>query len=114
MIFFEKYLMAFKILEKNIKCLKDIQNYKLYNDDCFEYFKSDHSLNCRFDIIFIDPPYKEVRINEIIERLIKKKLLRKNGCIIIHRHKNDTVEITTRLKIIENRIYGISKVYFGN
>ena len=36
----------------------------------------------------MDPPYKEKRINILIDTILEKKILKKNGIIIIHRHKH--------------------------
>ena len=33
--------------------------------------------------------------------------------MIIHRHKNDDVEITKKLEILDIRLYGISKIFIG-
>ena len=62
----------------------------------------------------MDPPYKELRINELIEKIIEKKILKKDGLMIIHRHKKDKLEISKKVKILDIRNYGISKVYFLN
>ena len=112
--FFENYPEALKVLEKNIKLLKNINNYKIIKNDCFNFFTSNKQVDLKFDIIFIDPPYKELRINEIIETIIEKKLLNKKGILVIHRHKKDTIELTKKINIFEERFYGISKVSFGN
>tara|TARA_B100000900_G_scaffold327558_1_gene287709 strand:- start:394 stop:954 length:561 start_codon:yes stop_codon:yes gene_type:complete len=113
-VFFENYNKALKILQKNLNELKNIKNYKIYKENFFSFFSSKINDEIIFDIIFIDPPYKEKRVNEIIELILDKKILNKNGIIIMHRHKKDTVDITKKLKIIENRTYGISKILFGN
>mgnify|MGYP001193607076 CR=1 FL=1 len=113
-IFFENYSEALKILKKNIKLLKINQKYEIVNNSCFNYFNSDSELSNKFDIIFIDPPFKEIKINELIEKIIEKKLLKKNGIIIMHRHKKDTIKITSKFKIFEYRKYGISKIFFGS
>ena len=112
--FFENHSLAIKILKKNVLSLNTMNNYKIFENDCFDYFDSKNILNIRFDIIFIDPPYKESKINELIENIIEKKILNKKGIIIIHRHKKDKLEITEKIKILDIRNYGISKVYFGN
>ena len=62
----------------------------------------------------LDPPYKEKRINELIEKIIENKILNHDGIIIIHRHKKDKIEITNKIKIFDIRNYGLSKVYFAN
>ena len=43
-----------------------------------------------------------------------KKILNKDGIIIIHRHKNDNLIITNNLNILDTRKYGISKIIIGN
>lgn len=112
--FLENYSEALKILEKNIKFLKNTNNYEIIKNDCFNFLKSNKSIDLKFDIIFIDPPFKELRINEIIEKIIEKKFLNREGILIVHRHKNDKVELTKKMNIFEERFYGISKISFGN
>ena len=101
--FFENYSEA--INEKK---------FQIFRDDCFEYFNSEKKIDKKFDIIFIDPPYKEIKINTLIEKIIFRKLLKKKGILIIHRHKKDKVVITEKIKILDIRTYGVSKVYFAN
>ena len=109
-IFYENYDKAIEILQKNLDSLKNINNYTIYKSD---FFSSNVSFDSGFDLIFIDPPFQETKINEIIEKILENKILNKNGILIIHRHKKDNIEITKKLKILENRNYGISKILFG-
>tara|TARA_B100000900_G_scaffold409915_1_gene426655 strand:- start:974 stop:1534 length:561 start_codon:yes stop_codon:yes gene_type:complete len=111
--FFENYIEAIKILEKNLTLFKDENNFKLFKSDCFEFFNSNQKLDKKFDIIFLDPPYKETRINELIEKIIAREILSTDGIIIIHRHKKDKIEITKKINIFDVRSYGLSKVYFA-
>ena len=111
--FFENYRLAIKVLKKNILSLNRINNFKIFEKDCFDYFNSKNILDKKFDIIFIDHPYKDSNINKLIENIIEKKVLNQKGIIIIHRHKKDKLEITKKIKILDIRNYGISKVYFG-
>ena len=113
-MFLENYPQAFKILEKNLKSLKNLNNYEIIKDDCFNFFESTKVNNYKFDIIFIDPPYKELMINKIIEKIILENFISNNGIMIIHRHKKDLIKLTSKMSIFEERIYGISKIYFGN
>ncbi|MFL2896852.1 MAG: RsmD family RNA methyltransferase [Candidatus Pelagibacter sp.] len=112
--FFENYIEAIRILEKNLSLFKNEKNFKLFKNDCFEFFNSNHKLNKKFDIVFLDPPYKETRINELIEKIIENKILNTDGVIIIHRHKKDKIEITNKIQIFDVRSYGLSKVYFAS
>ena len=112
--FFENYLKALKILKKNLSKVNEIQNYKIFEIDCFTFFNSGKKIDKVFDLIFIDPPYKELRINSLIEKIVEKKILSKNGFFIIHRHKKDKLLITEKIKILDIRTYGVSKVYIAN
>ena len=111
--FFENYFEAIKILKKNLLLFKNEKKFQIFKDNCFEYFNSEKKIDKKFDIIFIDPPYKDSKINKLIENIIEKKVLNQKGIIIIHRHKKDKLEITKKIKILDIRNYGISKVYFG-
>ena len=48
----------------------------------------------------------------MFEALYKKNILKKNGLIIIHRHKNSEEIISEKFQEIENRTYGISNIKF--
>ena len=72
-----------------------------------------NSLNQKFDIIFLDPPYKDKNLLIVLNKIIESKILSDNGIIIIHRHKKELDEFPKNLKIIEEKKYGISKIIFA-
>ena len=92
---------------------KDLPNTFLDKYINSVFFKSNKAIDKKFDIIFIDPPYKEIEINELLEKIIENKILKDNGVIILHRHKKDKLEITKKIKIFDTRQYGVSKVYIA-
>jgi len=109
--FIENYIGVLEILEKNLSNLESVDNFKIikkdiYKDDVFKNFEN------KFDIIFLDPPYKDKKINIIIEKIIYLKILKKNSIIIIHRQKKEKDIFPKDLKIIEEKNYGISKIIF--
>ena len=67
-----------------------------------------------YDIIFLDPPYKDKNISELIDKIFKIKLLSKNGIIITHRNKKEKEKYSKNFSILEEKTYGISKILFGN
>ena len=67
----------------------------------------------KFDIIFLDPPYKEKKIKILIKKIIELSLLEKNGIMIIHRNKSEQDNFPNKFKILVEKNYGISKVIFG-
>lgn len=111
--FIENYSEALNILKKNLLNLST-KKFKIIEKDCFTSLPLSEDYKNKFQIIFIDPPYKEQKINIILEQILEKKILNKNGVIIIHRHKKDNVILTKKLNILDTRIYGLSKIIFGN
>ena len=118
-VFIEKEKKGIKILEKNIKKLKVEDETKIFSNDVFNVIKKhDKALfdcfsDLKLDLIFCDPPFKNTNINDLIELIIGKDLLKKNGIIILHRHKNAKEKFTVYFKVIDKRIYGLSTIIFG-
>ena len=110
--FVENYKEVIIILKKNIINLDCLNNSIVIEQDIIK--KLNYKIfQKQFDIIFLDPPYKERRLLEMLNNIILSKVLRTNGILIIHRHKKDEDEFPEKFKILEEKIYGISKVIFG-
>lgn len=114
-VFFnENYSEAIEILKKNIKTLNCENKSTLIKIDCFKIENIVKKFDKKFDLIFVDPPFKEEKINILLEMLLNLKLLKTNGIIIVHRNKKIDEIITGKFNVIETRDYGISRIIFGN
>ena len=111
--FIEKYKKVLPILKKNLHNLKSEINYEIIENDILNNFEF-KSLKLRYDIIFLDPPYKEKALKNILNTLIENKILKDNGVIIIHRHKKEIDEFPKNFQLIDEKKYGISKIIFGS
>ena len=109
--FFENYINALKILKLNISTLNINKKARIIEKNVFDE-ESLESLNEKFEIIFIDPPFKEKKLNYLLKKIYKLKILRKNGVLIVHRHKKEEDKFPDEFKIIKEKIYGISKLFF--
>ena len=109
--FFENYINAIKILKLNISSLNSKKKVKIIEKNIFDEGSLD-SLNKKFEIIFIDPPFKEKKLNFLLKKIYKLKILEKNGVLIIHRHRKEEDKFPKEYKIIKEKIYGISKLFF--
>ena len=110
-IFVENYQGVLPVLKKNLFNLKSIQNYEIIEKDIHN--KNVFSnLNIKFDIIFLDPPYKDRNLKNILQDVKDNRILNKNGIIILHRHKNEQDNFPSCYELIEQKIYGISKIIF--
>ena len=110
-IFVENYNGVLPILKKNLENLNlnekfSILEYDIYQDHVFSKLES------KFDIIFLDPPYKVKNLDKLLIEINNQKILKENGIIIIHRHKNEQDIIPKVFQIVDQKKYGISKIIF--
>ena len=110
-VFIENYKNVINILKKNLTNLKSISNYQIIENDVYDE-KVFSSLNIKFDIIFFDPPYKDKNYVSLLMKIKEKNLLAPKGIIIIHRHKDESDNLSLNFKILEEKKYGISKIFF--
>lgn len=106
---------AVKMIKQNLEKTKLKDKAVVINED---YKKALRTLNTneKFDIIFIDPPYKEdIAVDSIIE-IIHESRLKENGIMII---ETDEIERDLReinkienIKIIDQRKYGRASLIF--
>ena len=110
--FIENYEEVLPVLKKNILDLNYQDNSLILEKNIIENldFKI---FDKKFDIIFMDPPYKEKDLHTILTNIIKNDALNTDGIIIIHRHKNEKDTFPLEFKTIEEKTYGISKIIFG-
>ena len=111
--FIENNKNTIKILEKNIEKLKLRNKTKIFCDDVFKSIEKKNIFKSRFNLIFCDPPFKNTNIKQLIELIFNRNLLKTNGIIILHRNKTTAEKLSNYLKIIDERVYGISKIIFG-
>jgi len=112
--FIEKEKSTIKILEKNIEKFDIKKKTKVFFNDVFEIIEKTDVFKLKFDLIFCDPPFKNTNIERLIELILKKSLITNNGILILHRNKNTKEKLPSYFKIIDQRIYGISKITFGS
>ena len=111
--FVEKNKKAFKILKKNIEKLDLNNETKIFYDDVLRIIKK-KKIKSKFDLIFCDPPFIDNNVKQLITLIFNTKLLEKNGTIILHRKKTTKEELPDYFKILDERVYGLSKIIFGN
>lgn len=106
---------AVKMIKQNLEKTKLKDKAVVINED---YKKALRTLNTneKFDIIFIDPPYKEdIAVDSIID-IIHESRLKENGIMIIETDEieRDLKEINKieNIKIIDQRKYGRASLIF--
>ena len=111
MTFFENHLNSIKILEKNINFLNLEDKSEIIKSDVYN-LENDFSKN-KFDLIFIDPPFRDEKLNNLLKKLNTSKFVRPNTIVIIHRNKKIKEIIDSKFNISREKVFGLSKILFG-
>lgn len=107
----EKDYKASKVIESNIKLLKEESNVHLYQLDykvALNKFKNEQK---KFDIIFLDPPYRLNIISEIVDFILENDLINNKGIIVCQYVRgNYHPSESDNLSIIKNYTYASSEI----
>ncbi len=106
--FIDNNYEAIKTIKENLDILNEKDGLVIKNDynQALNYFKRH---NIKFDLIFLDPPYKLNILNNIIDKLIEFDLLKDNAIIVLE-HLNENRILNDNFKIIKEVSYGIMTV----
>ena len=109
--FFEKNPEAFSILKKNLNTLNILSANAIATNEDVSLIQNNKLFNqIKPNLIFLDPPFKIKNIDNIINDL--KKIINKKNVLVIHTNSENNIE-NKELDVIEERIYGVSKIYFA-
>ena len=104
---------AIKIINKNLEETRLKDKAKVINSDYLETLSK--IKDKKFDIIFLDPPYKSDYVEKSIEYISKYNLLAENGIIIVEtndENKIDKINAKKDLEVYDTRKYGIAIIIF--
>ena len=102
--FVDKNKVCIEIIYENLDNL-NIENGHILNYDykkALEYFKNN---KIKFDLIFLDPPYKFKIINEIIDYVLNNDLLTEKGLIVCETEETLNINYDD-LKLLKSKEYG--------
>ena len=111
--FVENGKSVIEILKKNIEKLNVKNKIKIFFSDTFVFLKKKNIFESKFDLIFCDPPFADANIEELLNLIFSTNLLSKDGIVILHRNKNIKDNFPNYFQTIEERSYGLSKIFFG-
>jgi len=99
-------------IKRNLLTLGFKDNAHVY---CFDVSRAISELKEQFDIIFMDPPYADKTIENIIEKLSASQIVRENTVLVVsHSSRVVLKEEYGILKMIKNKKYGDTSISIYN
>ena len=95
------------ILKGNLKKIKD-NNFKVLSCHYKKALKNFVDNDIKFDLIFLDPPYKLNLINDVLDFIYNNNLLNDKGLIICE-FENEILDC--KFNLLKEKKYGSKKVF---
>ena len=109
--FVEKNATAVTVLKENLINLSILNQSKIYNYKIEDIL--DKEIKERFQIFFLDPPFKNYDFPKNLKLIKNRKIFEKDHIIIIHREAKTNDDLNDIINIVETKKYGRSKIIFG-
>ncbi len=87
--------------------------FEIISSDAVKFFKEFNDLESRkFDVIFMDPPYKDLLVNPIAANILKNEYLNEGGIIVAECSIGDGIALIQGYKLVQEKKFGSTKVLF--
>lgn len=103
-------IIAAKIIPENIKRCRFEANARFLQQDVFTALPL-LTASAPFDLILLDPPYKQNLIPPIMRKIEGLNLLTENGIICTESAKDEELDDFDALKLLETRVYGSTRIH---
>jgi 16S rRNA (guanine(966)-N(2))-methyltransferase RsmD len=109
-IFVDVALQAKKCIEKNLETYQGEGGYDILKQDVQDYIRKAEEEGQEFDLIMLDPPFRDVRITYIRDA---SRLLKPDGLLVFrHPKEYESPETLNDLKRTHQERYGKSTISF--
>lgn len=95
-----------KVIKDNIKMFDIEKQCILFNSDYRDALRKFRDNKLKFDIIFIDPPYKYQLKNELLKQLKEYNLLSDTGIIVFEYQVEEDLDDNIGFELLRNKKYG--------
>ena len=104
--FVEKDPIKLSAIKKITEELESSKKCGFYIEDCFDWLKREDINKNAYDLIFVDPPFKQGYIDEILYKILEAKLLDLKGKIYFEFEKSLEINLPKNIKEIRKKSLG--------
>ncbi len=110
-VFCDKSKKAVKVVEENLEKTHTKDSARVLTSDFSDALYSLFSEGEKFDIIFLDPPYKEAFLGQALEKIASLSLLKDGGIIVAELDDGTDVNIQN-FRLCKDKKYGRVRINF--
>jgi 16S rRNA (guanine(966)-N(2))-methyltransferase RsmD len=104
-VFVDSSLESRKIIDYNLAHTKLVSKAEVYTKKVLDVIMSLGEKNEKFDIIFMDPPYKKGFVEETLKAIKEANLLNQEGYIVIEHETQGDWDNIEGFNIIKQKVY---------
>lgn len=108
-VFCDKVQEAIKVIKQNVTNTNNLDKSLIINKDYNEVLENMAKQNKKFDLVFLDPPYKTNLAIESLQKIIMSDLLTEDGIVVIETddiNKEKEILKIEKIEIFDKRKYG--------
>ncbi|EAD5867730.1 16S rRNA (guanine(966)-N(2))-methyltransferase RsmD [Listeria innocua] len=108
-VFIDQATLAIKTIRQNIEGCHFTERAEVYRNDAERALKLLHKNEWKFDLVFLDPPYKKQQLEKLLIALEKLELVSENGRIVCEHDKEAVMpDKIGKFEKIKSVSYGIT------
>lgn len=105
----DKQYAAIKTINENVNITKQNKSFNVLKMNAENALQSFSNQNEKFDIIFLDPPYKDQKMIKQLQEIYELKLLNENGIVICETDDNvSLIDDVNHYRLSQQKQYGIT------
>ncbi|NLO89296.1 MAG: 16S rRNA (guanine(966)-N(2))-methyltransferase RsmD [Clostridia bacterium] len=112
-VFVDKDRASIELVEANLELIGESEKALIFKSDVLKVFSRLAAEKMLFDVVFVDPPYKEQFHKALLKELASGGLLAK-GAVVVYEtsHKYEFTEPDPLYVMIKSKKYGDTRVFF--
>lgn len=101
---------AAQVIVENIRLTQMQDKVRLLRMDALTYLKQHENL--AFDIIFLDPPYRQELVDRALGELAEPCRLHPHGVIVAETARGESITVSDPFEIRKTGLYGDTKIWY--
>lgn len=108
----DKSREALDCIRKNVQKLRMEEEVCILNSDWAQAVGKCRTEAKRFDLVFLDPPYRMTELGEICQRLMQEGLLLPEAMLVLEHRTGVTLDMPKEFLLEKERTYGDTQIHF--